>query len=100
MSDDITNMHITNNWVEAAISEKYIKYYEFKDFQNIEKIGNNPGKVYRAKWKNLKQYFVLKSFDLNNTFVKEIIQEVIIKYIYFIHNYLILNHLHNFIFKI
>ncbi|RGB36227.1 hypothetical protein C1646_90918 [Rhizophagus diaphanus] len=76
MSDDITNMHITNNWVEAAISKKYIKYYEFKDFQNIEKIGNNPGKVYRAKWKNLKQYFVLKSFDLDNTFVKGIIQEL------------------------
>ncbi|GBC01751.1 hypothetical protein RclHR1_04310012 [Rhizophagus clarus] len=28
-----------NEWIEDAISKKLIKYYEYKDFSNIQEIG-------------------------------------------------------------
>jgi hypothetical protein len=64
-----------------SISKNLIKYYEYKDFYNIEKIDSGYfGKIYRANWKNSKQYFVLKSFNFDNdVIVKEIIHEVIVK---------------------
>ncbi|GBB83538.1 hypothetical protein RclHR1_10230008 [Rhizophagus clarus] len=63
------------NWIEEAISKKYIKHYEYKDFHNIEINNCEFGKVYRANWKDSKQYFSLKSFNLDNATVKEIIHE-------------------------
>jgi hypothetical protein len=37
------------NLIEEAISRKHIKYYEYKHFHNIKKIGNDTlGKVYHA----------------------------------------------------
>lgn len=81
-------MSISNKsfeWIEEAISKKYIKYYDYKDFYNIEKIGNkkigdhNSRKVYRTNLKNSEQYFALKSFNFDNAvIVKEIIHEVTI----------------------
>ncbi|GBB87549.1 hypothetical protein RclHR1_01400002 [Rhizophagus clarus] len=63
-------------WIEEAISKKYIKYYEYKNFKSIEKIDeNNFRVVYRAKWKVLEQNLTLKLFDLNNATAKEIIHE-------------------------
>ncbi|GES91157.1 kinase-like domain-containing protein [Rhizophagus clarus] len=77
MSSKMQITNVTNDWVEEAISKKFIKYYEYKDFQNIEEISNDElGKIYRTNWKNLKQYFVLKSFDLDNIFIKRIIQKL------------------------
>ena len=69
------------NWIEEVISKNHIKYYEYKNFYNIEKIGyNNFGEVYRTNLKNSEQYFVLKSFNHDNAaIVKEIIHEVIKK---------------------
>ncbi|GBC03498.1 hypothetical protein RclHR1_05150008 [Rhizophagus clarus] len=66
------------NWIEEAISKKYIKYYEYKYFSNIEIIGSGGfGEISRAKWRNSEQYVVLKSFfDLNNTTIKEISNEL------------------------
>jgi hypothetical protein len=80
----IENQNERISWIEEAISKKYIKYYEYKDFSNIQKIGHGQfGKVYRANWKNSEQYFTLKSlFNLNNDSVMEIIREVIIKHKY------------------
>ncbi|EXX57134.1 uncharacterized protein OCT59_024735 [Rhizophagus irregularis] len=73
----------SNEWislinVNESISKNLIKYYEYKDFYNIEQIDNGYfGKIYRANWKNSKQYFVLKSFNFDNdVIVKEIIHEV------------------------
>ena len=67
------------NWIEEAVSKKHIKYYKYKDFRNIEKIGNgNFGKIYRANWKNSEQYFALKSFNLDSTNIKEFVHEVVI----------------------
>ena len=52
--------------------------YEHKDFHNIQKIGRGgSGEVYRANWKNLEQYFVLKSFNIDDDTAKEVIHEVI-----------------------
>ncbi|RIA89726.1 kinase-like domain-containing protein [Glomus cerebriforme] len=66
-----------NEWIEEAISKNHIKYYDYKHFTNIEKIGNNSfEKVYRANWKNSEQCFALKSFlNFNNLTVKEILHE-------------------------
>ena len=72
-----------NNWIEETISKKNIKYYEYGDFYNIQKIGRGHfGKVYRANWKNSEKYFALKSlFKLENVAVKEIIHEVFTNHI-------------------
>ncbi|PKK64231.1 kinase-like protein [Rhizophagus irregularis] len=71
----------SNEWInciEEYISKnKNIKYYEYYHFHNIEIIHNdNFGKVYRANWKNSEQYFVLKSLNIDNITVKEIIHEL------------------------
>ena len=70
------------NWLEEAIAKDYFKYYEYKYFYNIQKIGTGGfGVVYRANWKNSEQYIALKSFsNLNDVTVKEIVHEVIKKY--------------------
>src|SRR3954453_2104847 len=81
-----TEMHITrdpinwNNWIEESISKRHIKYYEYKQFSNIQEIGiGSFGRVYRANWRNSEQYFALKSFfDLNEAAIKELVYEVII----------------------
>ena len=63
-------------WFEECIKEKRINYFEYNEFNSIEEIGSGLiGKVYKAKWKNEK-YLVLKSFNLDNDTVKEIICEV------------------------
>ena len=94
----IENQNEWINWIEEAISKNYFKHYEFKHFNNIQEIGiGGFGKVYRANWKNSEQYFVLKSFNINNTTINEIVHEVITKYIINIHfclqQYLLLNYL-------
>ncbi|GBB93164.1 hypothetical protein RclHR1_02120016 [Rhizophagus clarus] len=66
------------NWIEGAITKNYFKHYEYKHFSDIQEIGSGGfGKVYRANWKNSDKYFALKSFfNLNNTTVKEIVNEL------------------------
>ena len=68
-----------SEWNEIKMRSKY-KYYEYKDFHNIQKIGNGSfGKVYRTNWKDLEEYFALKSLlNLENDAVKEIVHEVIL----------------------
>src|SRR5688572_20442838 len=84
---DINKLQATENpneWIKEAISKEYIKYYEYKNFYEIQKIGHgNFGKVSRANLKNSEQYFVLKSFpNFDNATVKEIVNEVIAKHKY------------------
>ena len=68
-----------NNWIEDAIAKRYLRFYEYKYFSNVQIIGSGGfGMVYRANWKDYEHYFVLKSFfNLNDVTVKEIVNEVI-----------------------
>jgi hypothetical protein len=67
-----------NKLIEETISEGYIKFYDYKNFYNIEKIEkSNPREIYRANMKNSEKYFTLKSFDFDDITIKEIIHEVI-----------------------
>jgi hypothetical protein len=82
MSNDNTEMQytrITNKWIEEAINKGDFKFYEYKQFNNIQEIGTgNFGKVFRANWKNSEKQFALKSFySLDNITTKEVIREVI-----------------------
>ena len=94
----IENSNEWINWIEEAIAKNYFKYYEYKSFSNIQKIGSGGfGNVYRANWKNSDQYLALKTFfKLNDATVKEIVHEVTMKYnlvrFDFIH-YILLIHL-------
>jgi predicted Ser/Thr protein kinase len=67
-----------NEWIEEAVSKKFFKYYDYKDFYDIQIIGKGGfGKVYRANWKNSEQYLALKTLsNLDNVSVKEVVKEV------------------------
>ena len=81
MSDknEIPAIENSNELIEEAISKRHVKYYDYKHFHNIQKIGNSDGeKIYRANWKNSEDYIALKSlFNHNNATIKEIVREVI-----------------------
>jgi hypothetical protein len=85
MSDSI-KMYATKynnewvNWIEEAIDKEHIEYYEYNEFSNIQEIGTGSfAKMYRANWRNLKEYFALKSFfNLDKVTLKEIVHEVIL----------------------
>lgn len=66
---------MSKNWIEEAISKNHIKYYNHKDFFNIEVIGSGGfGKVCRANWKN--RYNVLALKSLKDPTNKNIVDEV------------------------
>ncbi|GES93565.1 kinase-like domain-containing protein [Rhizophagus clarus] len=67
-----------NEWIEDAISKKLIKYYEYKDFSNIQEIGTGGfAKVCRANWKKSHIRYALKSFiKIDNATVKAIASEI------------------------
>ncbi|GBB91174.1 hypothetical protein RclHR1_18310002 [Rhizophagus clarus] len=66
------------NWIEGAITEEYFKHYKYEHFRNIKLIGIGKfGRVFRANWKNAKNYVALKSFfNLDITTAKEIVNEL------------------------
>ncbi|GBB88264.1 hypothetical protein RclHR1_01480029 [Rhizophagus clarus] len=74
----INNTNEWINWIEEAISKKYIKYYEYENFYNIKEICSDEiGKFYRANWKNPYKHLVLRSFtNFDNETVKEIFREI------------------------
>ncbi len=64
-------------WIENGISNHYINYHEYNEFQNIRQIGFGAfGKVYRASLENSDTVVALKSFENNNVVMKEVINEV------------------------
>ena len=75
----IENLNEWTNWIEEAISRKHIKYYDYKHFRNVQKIGNGAfGKIYCANWRNSEDYFALKSLlNPDDAAIKEIVREVI-----------------------
>jgi serine/threonine protein kinase len=74
----INNSNDWNKWIEEAISRKLIKYYEFRQFHNVQEIGSGGfGKVYCANWKNSHKRYAIKSFfNINGATVKAIVREV------------------------
>ncbi|GES93342.1 kinase-like domain-containing protein [Rhizophagus clarus] len=74
----INNSNDWNKWIEEAISKKLIRYYEFKDFSNIQEIGSGVfAKVYRANWKKSHIRYALKSFiKIDNATAKAIVREI------------------------
>ena len=75
-----SNVYI--DWLEKAISENYIKYYDYDEFTNKEEISNGSfGNVSRANRKDSDTVMALKySFNLT---VKEIVNEVNYYYNYY-----------------
>ncbi|CAB5380706.1 unnamed protein product [Rhizophagus irregularis] len=65
------------DWIEKAIEEEYLQYYDYKQFSDIRQVGTGGfGTVFRANFENSEQQFALKSFKLNNTSKEEIINEL------------------------
>ena len=63
------------DWLEKAISENYIKYYDYTKFTNGKEISSGSfGNVYRANWKDSDTVMVLK--DSYSLTIKEIVNEV------------------------
>ena len=68
------------DWIEKALTENYIKYYEYSKFTNMKEINNGSvGSIFRANWKGTDTLLVIKSsYKLT---VKEIVNEVFIIFI-------------------
>ncbi len=63
------------DWLEKAISENYIKYYDYVKFTNGKEISNGSfGNVSLANWKDSDAVMVLK--DSYSLTIKEIVNEV------------------------
>ncbi|GBB83453.1 hypothetical protein RclHR1_10190002 [Rhizophagus clarus] len=66
------------DWLEKSISDDYLNYYEYSDFNNLVYIGRGSyGTVVRANWKNTDNIFALKTFNHDNITLKEVVNEVL-----------------------
>ena len=65
------------DWIEKAITENYIKYYNYDEFTNMKEINNGSvGNIFQASWKGTDTLLVVKSsYKLT---IKEIVNEVFI----------------------
>ena len=63
------------DWIEKAVTENYIKYYDYSNFINMKEINNGSvGSIYQANWKGTDTLLIVKSsYKLT---VKEIVNEV------------------------
>ncbi|CAG8636701.1 6305_t:CDS:1, partial [Funneliformis caledonium] len=73
-TSEINNSNADHDWLERAISENYIKYYDFAEFINWEEISSGSyGNVSCANWKGTETIMALKhSYNLT---IKEIVNE-------------------------
>ncbi|CAG8750469.1 6512_t:CDS:1, partial [Funneliformis mosseae] len=71
---EINNSNADYDWLERAISENYIKYYDFSEFINWEEVScGSYGNVSCANWKGTETIMALKySYKLT---IKEIVNE-------------------------
>ena len=80
MSNKIKESNFYINWLEKSINDNYLSYFEYSDFKNSQEIGNGAhGKVTRVNWKNVDDFFVLKSFRNDKFTLKEVVNEVLYK---------------------
>ncbi|GES97453.1 kinase-like domain-containing protein [Rhizophagus clarus] len=64
-------------WIENGIAENYINYHNYNEFKNIQRIGFGAfGNVYRATWESSDTVVALKSFEIDNCIMKEIVNEI------------------------
>jgi hypothetical protein len=72
-TDNDSNNYI--DWIEKAVTENYIKYYNYAEFTNMKEINHGSvGNIFQASWKGTDTLLVVKSsYKLS---VKEIINEV------------------------
>ena len=65
------------DWIEKAVTENYIKYYNYSEFTNMKEINNGSvGSIFRASWRGTDTSLVIKSsYKLS---IKEIVNEVFI----------------------
>ena len=65
------------DWIEKAVTENYIKYYNYTEFTNMKEINNGSvGNIFQASWKGTDTLLVVKSsYKLT---IKEIVNEVFI----------------------
>jgi serine/threonine protein kinase len=72
-----TNIDKQIQWFKDGITEGYINYYDYTEFNNFKVIGYGAfGRVYQATWKSSNTTIALKSFENNTLIMKEIINEV------------------------
>jgi serine/threonine protein kinase len=64
-------------WINNGIAEGYINYHNYNEFKNIQRIGFGAfGNVYRATWESSNTVVALKSFEIDNCIMIEIVNEV------------------------
>ena len=78
---DNSNTYI--DWIEKAIDENYIKYYDYAGFNDVKEISSGSvGNIFRAKWKGSDTIMALKSsYKLS---IKEVVNEVMFVYTLFL----------------
>ena len=65
------------DWLEKAIVNEHLDYFEYSEFKNIQPIGNGSfGSVSRANWRNTDTIFALKCFDNRKSTLKGVVNEV------------------------
>ena len=82
MMKDTNDSNTCVDWIEKAIDENYIKYYDYAGFNDVKEINSGSvGNIFRAKWKGSDTVMVLKSsYKLS---VKEVVNEVMFVYALF-----------------
>ncbi|EXX79680.1 uncharacterized protein OCT59_006911 [Rhizophagus irregularis] len=72
-NDDRDTSSKWTQWINDGITNEYINYYDYNEFQNITCIGNGGfGDVYRANWENSNTVVALKSLKNDDDFMKKI----------------------------
>ena len=57
------------SWIESAIAKEYFKYYEYRNFSNIQEIGfGKLGTVFRANCKDLEESTLRESMKRRKLF--------------------------------
>ncbi|RIA93090.1 kinase-like domain-containing protein [Glomus cerebriforme] len=70
---DLKESKVYSDWLKKSIDNEYFNYYNYSEFKNLKQIGRS---VIRANWRNTDRFFVLKTFDSNNTILKEVVNEI------------------------
>ena len=83
MMKDTTKSNTNIDWIEKAIDENYIKYYDYAEFDDVKEINSGSvGNIFRAKWKGSDTIMALKSsYKLS---IKEVVNEVMFVYTLFL----------------